>query len=134
MIVGLESPSGKTILQGAGARRLAALAGLDDLTEVFWCVNLRQPGADSSDDESQAEVILDYAEARGIRRLILLGREVAGAFGVRYPSFEFAEPWNGRGGVRAASIPHPSGRNRFWNDPARTDYAARFMRRVAATS
>lgn len=53
------------------------------------------------------------ADSVGHRRAVLLGRRVAEAFGVRYYPFEVFDV-NSR--LAAASLPHPSGRCRAWNE------------------
>jgi hypothetical protein len=47
-------------------------------------------------------------------KIVLLGRRVQAAFGVRGEPFAIYS----RPGITLVSIPHPSGRCRAWNDPA----------------
>jgi uracil-DNA glycosylase len=65
------------------------------------------------------------------RTVVLVGRRVAEAFGCRLGWFEWGDDhFAARGGtvrIRYATIPHPSGRNRFWNDQENTQAARRFM-------
>jgi hypothetical protein len=61
--------------------------------------------------------------------LILLGGRVCHAFGIGRPvwlkcySTEIWQP--------VLAVPHPSGLNRWWNDPANTERAARLLSAVA---
>ena len=55
---------------------------------------------------------------------LLLGQQVARAFSL--PPCYFL--WQNFRGCRVAVVPHPSGRNRYWNDPARVAHAAAFLR------
>lgn len=66
-------------------------------------------------------------------RVILLGGRVADAFGLRdYPRFVWMSinPEDPLCPVDIAIIPHPSGRNRAYNDPAIYDEATAFLRRA----
>lgn len=56
-------------------------------------------------------------------RSVLLGRGVAAAFGLVAPFLE----WRRVGGNLFACLPHPSGINLWWNDPANRDAARAFM-------
>lgn len=62
-----------------------------------------------------ASAVRWWAQNAAGRRLVLLGRLVADAFELelREPGEVVTLP----GGVPALVLPHPSGRNRFWNDP-----------------
>ena len=98
--------------------------------DAFDLVNLldRWPGKKGKGDAFP----LDEARASA-RRLnlwgkplvILVGRNVARAFGAN--SVAYLEGFL-LGYVNAVVIPHPSGLNRWWNDPANTERARRFMR------
>lgn len=61
--------------------------------------------------------------------LLLLGRGVAGAF--RFPGQDICE-WHDYDlegtWIRAALVPHPSGRNLFYNDAGRTERVAAWLR------
>jgi hypothetical protein len=60
--------------------------------------------------------------------VLLAGHRVAAAFGVREGYLrEFVLQ-----GVPAAVVPHPSGVNRWWNDPANVARASAFLRGVFA--
>jgi uracil-DNA glycosylase len=59
------------------------------------------------------------------RRVLMLGGNVARAFGLRAELMT----WSDAGGFEAAVVPHPSGVNRWWNDPRNRAAARRFLRR-----
>lgn len=62
------------------------------------------------------------------RVVVLVGRNVANAFSL---PIEFLVWWPALlGAERLACIPHPSGRNRWYNDPARREQVASFMSEV----
>lgn len=56
--------------------------------------------------------------------VLLAGHRVARAFGLRVGYLE----WTTLRGRRAAVLPHPSGINRWWNDPRNRRRASRFIR------
>ena len=63
------------------------------------------------------------------RMVIFVGRSVAAAFGLpRIPWMTWIE----RFGAEVASIPHPSGIVRWWNDADNRDAAGEFMRAAVA--
>lgn len=69
------------------------------------------------------------ARARAARmrlggEVVLLGRHVARAFGAQGAPFL---EWFDLRGAWAAVVPHPSGVNHWWNDPANTNRAAVFL-------
>ena len=60
-------------------------------------------------------------------RVVFVGIKTAEAF-----SFEFAPlKWQRFNNGAAAILPHPSGVNRWWNDPGNRKMASRFMRAIA---
>jgi hypothetical protein len=62
-----------------------------------------------------AQILNDHA-GQPERVLVLLGRKVAEAFGLAdMPAFSSRQII---GGPRVVVLPHPSGRNMTWNDPA----------------
>lgn len=71
-----------------------------------------------------AALALDVA---GRARVLLAGRRVAAAWPWRAPS-DYLRWEAGPGGVLLAVIPHPSGVNRWWNEPEHRDAARRFLR------
>jgi uracil-DNA glycosylase len=79
----------------------------------------------------------------GGRAVLLAGKRVAAAFGLREPEYFRVERiridrWTSGGGadmwersVVAVVVPHPSGRCRWWNDPRNRRRASRWFRRLA---
>jgi hypothetical protein len=68
------------------------------------------------------------AEARVV---VLLGQKVATAFDVRHPHlFVLCQT----SGPAMAVMPHPSGRNRYWNEPAHIARAEQFLRGLLLTA
>ena len=71
-----------------------------------------------------------FASARELTRqlegrtIILLGAKVATAFDLlREPNYQWLhEDW-----ANVAKVPHPSGKNRMWNDPAERAKAREFL-------
>ena len=65
------------------------------------------------------------------RTVVFVGRRVAEAFGCRSEWFNWGEEYfktdDGVVRIRYAVMPHPSGRNRFWNDPQNVQEARTFM-------
>lgn len=66
------------------------------------------------------------------RRVVLLGANVSRAFGVSFRKLsEVVLSWHPVGeGLAAAVVPHPSGLNRWWNDPDNRVRARLFLRPV----
>ena len=61
------------------------------------------------------------------RRILFVGLATARAFGFDYAPLR----WRKFNGGIAAILPHPSGVNKWWNDPANRKTARRFMSSVA---
>lgn len=122
-------------LDGASGDRLARLMGVADLHTHARVVNLlgRFPGraGDKGDRFPLAEAREAACRLRpgAHRAVILLGRGVAAAFGAG--GWPFLE-WRRLGSVPAAVVPHPSGVNHWWNDPANLERACTFLKGVAA--
>lgn len=108
------------LTRGSSARRLASFCGLDDpieLADHFELVNLyREPVThwDRADAERRADNMRRLF-TQG-RKVVLLGNDVRTAFGMG--GFR-VEPltWYASGTL-VCHVPHPSGRTRYWNDPA----------------
>jgi uracil-DNA glycosylase len=139
MIIG-QAPGPRTDhrepLSGASGRRLAALCGLplSVFLARFERVNLvrRHPGKLAKGDAFPRAIARRNAARllplmRG-RRVVLLGRNVADAFGLAHLSMFV---WHRVGGVEVAVAPHPSGVNHWWNDPRNVRRARRFWRKLA---
>lgn len=114
---------------GRSGARLAALLGRE-LDSVFELVNLLpaypgRAGKGSGFDRELARArAAEIAATRGDRLLILVGHRVAAAFGL---DGDYLVERDG-----AIVFPHPSGINRFWNDPANVTRARRVLRSAAA--
>lgn len=130
LIVG-EMPNGSdpgpVFARGSSGRRMADLLGapahiVADTVNLFaepvdrwlWAV-----ARDHADD-------LWWGTPHGT--VIAAGRRVADAFGI-----DQWLTWEHRGARRIAAIPHPSGRCRWWNDPANVDAARMFLREIVPT-
>lgn len=141
MSPGARTPIGRPALDPHGrgsGRRLVILSGIPirEFVTVFRRVNLltdRAVGvarvgrgdrlvADIA--RSRAREIADAARGRS---LLLAGQQVARAFGHSGRLYRFEAVM----GVRAATIPHPSGLNRYWNDPRNRNRFSTFMSVVA---
>lgn len=126
-------------------RRLADLAGVADVRDVFGAINLlnRWPGRTAHGSafpagqaRKQAEQL--WQDLPADVDLLLVGSRVATAFqvtaaplswlGVVRPFEEVGErPIRGRA-RNVAIFPHPSPVNRYWNDPSNEVRARRFLR------
>lgn len=60
--------------------------------------------------------------------LLLAGKRVAGAFGIRRVDYLDEAHYVGVTGLPAVVVPHPSGVNRWWNDPANRERLACYLR------
>lgn len=119
-------------LTGSSGRRIASLAGLawDDYLALTERVNL-------FDELPPIWLPYEAREAARLiiprmydRRTILLGQKVAAAFGLAggEAMLEWATRWTSDiAGAEVAIVPHPSGRNRWWNDRANVARASTFL-------
>ena len=126
---------------GPVGKKLAALFGatLDEYVERTERHNLlgKWPGRAGKGDcfpmsrAKQAAGVL--CEALGGRDVIFVGKNVAAAFGIRKATYLswalFCDEASGAS-FEAAVVPHPSGINRWWNDPKNRRAARAFMRRA----
>lgn len=139
LIVG-EAPNkkgrpGDTSIAGRCGKKLAELCGctLDEYLDVFERRNVLStyPGASgkgsafSSPAIKRRATILRRAFRPG-RTVILLGYRSARAFGVKAKYFEPVKV----GSAAAIVVPHPSGINRWYNDPANVRKMKRFMQGI----
>jgi hypothetical protein len=99
---------------GSSGRRLGDLLGAP-VTEVASTVNLIAGRWDPLVARRRALALHDWWPGR----IVACGRRAADAFGID----EFLV-WHDNVGA----IPHPSGRCRYWNDPAHVESARRFLR------
>lgn len=143
MIVGEAPPPRgcREPLDGDAGRRMARYAGttLSELLRVTDRTNLLStwPGGDEQGSEfppgaaRQAAVAL-AASLTG-RRVLLLGRRVAAAFGLRSaPILTFMESDELR--CTVAVLPHPSGQNTWWNDLGHRATARSFLAELLRTA
>jgi uracil-DNA glycosylase len=145
LIVG-EAPTaateGYTALTEAGrsGRRLARLAGVEHLADRFGVINLvdHWPGRTAHGDAFPAGLARDNARLLlgslpADVALVLLGRRVERAFGLeRGAYFRWRTVQDRQSDLRAVvTTPHPSGANRWWNEPANVRRARRFWRGLA---
>lgn len=116
---------------GRAGTVLAELAGFPPRRE-FDCVNLLQqwPGQDGKGsafplhDARVAAAAMLSVLPQG-RVVVVAGKRVAQAFGIRKPEFL---RWYAVGGKVVGVLPHPSGINRWLNDPANREAAGTFLR------
>lgn len=119
---------GESLGRGGTRAHLARLLGLDEsemMASVVWLNLWEYPGVDVSRYVDLVERSAEPGDA-----VLLLGRRVARAFGLGD-----IEPlgmvWrNGGIGPCIVAVPHPSGRNRWWNDSERADDAEMTLRSV----
>ncbi len=141
-IVG-EAPSRtsdpKKPFEGRSGKRLAELAGLECPTLLRYEATLvnvlqRWPG-DGYAGEKGSHFPLAKAK-RAAKRIelvgvvILAGRRVATAFGMKDAEYFQWHRTDRHGPCLLVVVPHPSGCNRFWNYPENVARASAFMRRV----
>lgn len=121
-------------LDGASGRLLARLFGHEHVRDFADAVNLIEafPGKCSAkgdrfpirearrNAEALAALFEDY------RVVVVLGRGPARVFDLAW--FE----WERRRGADLSAMPHTSGVNHWWNDPANKAMADRFVRVVTA--
>lgn len=117
--------------------KLARLADVPEIADVFGTVNLvdRWPGRTSHGTVFPAGLARRnasrlWATLPGDVDLLLVGLRVADAFDVSVPYLRW-ETLVGDPDRRVAVFPHPSGVNRWWNEPKNEIRARRFLRRLA---
>lgn len=113
-------------LTGSSGQNLARMAG------VSWPAYLRRTERRNLFyvpverwDPEAAALEAELMDIAG-RRVILLGRKVATAFGAPtlWPNYE----WHSFRDARVATMPHPSGLNRVYNSTAERYAAGNFLR------
>lgn len=131
IIIGEQADhDGADPLSGDSGRRMARLIGVDfrEFLESFVRINLWQPAEKPRGEGRRGDLEL---RVLGGRKVVLLGRSVARAFDLK------TEPWlcrrfiQARGSYRPYEVlllPHPSGRNRWYNDSANREAAGRALR------
>lgn len=131
---------GKPPFAGLSGRRLARLAGVGDTGDVlpryFELRNLisKYPGKagtgkgdmfDVAAAKLQASLLLEELKHMKPRQVLLMGRGVAAAF--HQQRREYLRPWDWVG-HRFVIFPHPSGVNRWYNDPVNEGAAGSYLR------
>jgi hypothetical protein len=119
---------GERLGTGRSRHRLASLFGVSEeqmMEHVVWVNLWDYPGAVPDNYAAMIEQAALYTDT-----VVLLGRRVAGVFALG------TKPWltrivrNAGAGPDVLVIPHPSGRNFWWNAKANED-AARSLLRAA---
>lgn len=114
-------------LAGRIGQRLAKLAGISLRTYLERTRRLNvyeEPPPAWSRSEASVRANHIWRTLRAGDQVILLGSRVAEAFGV---AGRQRLAWHPFGFASIALIPHPSGRNRWWNDPLNVLAASRFL-------
>lgn len=116
---------------GRCRRRLAAL-GLDLDAVALYNLLPDWPGPSSKGSAFHVPTVREVAAEllpalAAHARVVIAGKRAAAALGFREPYLVWAE---GPTGGRWAVLPHPSGVNRWWNNPANVDAARRFLAKL----
>lgn len=119
-------------LTGASGKRLAELAGVHYLdfyllTERTNVVELLPQWRDKTLVQESVRKI--YEERMAGRRTILLGSRVSAAFGFTAEPLSWVLVDQHR---EVARMPHPSGRNHWWNDRQNYESARAFLSEAVA--
>jgi len=102
---------------GRLGEQLASMLGVtpERFYARHWCFNLNATPTQPFDKiEAARTALLIYGDHPDIRRVVCLGRDVGEVMG-----FGTHDPWLYSKQLRRRSyllFPHPSGRNRWWND------------------
>jgi len=139
LLVG-QAPSsdtnGRAPFSGRSGRRLAELMGMTHeefldrvpATNVLPCYPGKSRGAKGDAfPMNQAVASARTMEFGDAKLVVLVGKNVARAFGRK--DHDYFEEFELRG-RRAVIIPHPSGVNRWWNEPVNVETARLFMTEV----
>lgn len=126
-------------LTGRPGRRLAGMASMTPMEFYLSAVRANllsyYHGGDGRGDVFPMSMAMASALRLAVqlngRVVVFLGKKVAKAFGRSGRWFHWEEGSFPIGDppvrFRYAIVPHPSGRNRFWNNPENTQEACRFM-------
>lgn len=127
LVVG-EAPGRRSggVLEGY-ERKLSGLSSLRrvNLVETYPGPAPSKGALFPAHEAARAAIRLDRRTDRGTS-FVLVGRRVAAAFGFRRHEYDMFD-WFARGGRSFVVVPHPSGVNTWWNDPAHREIARRFM-------
>jgi uracil-DNA glycosylase len=144
LIIG-EAPSKNEVtehpIEGRAGKRLAALAGLplSEFLAHFNRVNLLHVRQDTAEHGFQFDRLAAYRSAQRLipafqedeQIILMLGKRVADAFGITCIEYFVERRFrNVPGEFRV--LPHPSGINRWWNDPHNVLLAKQFMQNIVA--
>lgn len=132
----LSGRCGEKLLSLTGLKRREDLLRVADLANVFDSWTGEKPGAAKGfrwpRKEARARVLAraDLYEGRPV--VVALGKRVAGSLGVVKPANLTTRivSLGNDDGVRVFTLPHPSGVNRFWNDPTDAKRAALMLRAI----
>lgn len=120
-----SNPTGRRSASDTQAR-LAALLGVDRdemMRRVLWLNLFEYPGTTPELYVRMVEESIDKGDS-----VLLLGRRVQRAFGLALPSPMTVISRSS--GAKIVSVPHPSGLNRWWNDPDHVEDATMILRAV----
>lgn len=119
-------------LGGRVGKKLGGLMGVRrlDFLHRFDTANIldEYPGKSGGGDAFPMQKARETASAMDFSKydlVVMLGRGVQTALGFR--SLDWFEKRE-KNGVAFVAFPHPSGRNRWWNDSANVEKASRFLR------
>lgn len=119
---------GESLGRGGTRAHLARLLGLEEaemMAAVVWINLWEYPGTDVRRYVDVVERVAEPGDA-----ILLLGRRVARAFRLEtLPPLGTLARSAGIGPVLVA-VPHPSGRNRWYNDPDHAEDASAVLRAV----
>lgn len=131
---GRNGDPAKPLVGGRVGGKIMELMGPDaaKLERSFRRVNLliRWPGKSGKGDafpmdEARSAAIALLLDGELSGRVILLGKAVGRAFGIRDPKYF---EWTDVSDCKMAVFPHPSGINHWWNSPENRRTAADFLR------
>lgn len=124
-------------LSGMSGKRLAGLLRMTEaeLSASFCRINLVDefPGKNGKGDafpaaEARTKALLLMKRYAGRRvTLVLAGKKVAGAFGLRGRDYFERGRFHEFPNIGFVTVPHPSGVNRWWNDAGNRRKAAKFF-------
>lgn len=125
------------LAESATRRRIEDLMGAPTWTleDRFWLTNLWEENETVRDRDARERVSQKLAGLRGwtVRRVIFLGATarhgLSECLAEEVPWLEWV--WDPVSGLHIACSPHPSPRNRWWNDEQNVERARDFWREVA---
>jgi hypothetical protein len=110
-----------TALEGRIGRRIARLAGVPLATYLHRTIRINiydQPPERWNRGEARKRAKAILAELTPGARVVIFGRKAIDACGFAgYGQWQWMTMWRPNGNVEVMLMPHPSGRNRWWNAP-----------------